>query len=78
MQSHCLLKLKFDCDGHPYLRIRITSDDFFRWRGVRGCEGKTVEALQAEAERYLREGYPGLLQIRLLLPLGDCGAPRNV
>ena len=73
METHCLLKLKFDQDGLPYLRIRITSSDFFRWRGVRGGDGKTVEELQAEAERYLREGYAGRLQIKLLLPLGDCG-----
>ena len=48
------------------------------FRSFRPPDGYTWEEIAFQAERMALARWPGETQYKLCLPLGDCGAPRNM
>ena len=58
--------------------MSVITSALAHFRRFRPPEGATWEDMAREAERMALERWPGETSYRMMLPLGDCGAPGDL
>lgn len=69
--------VKKDADG-ILVTMSVITLAAAHFRRFRPPSGATWEDVAREAERMALQRWPGETQYKLCLPLGDCGAPRDL